>query len=520
MRLQSTRIPARLAVVLLLGGSFTWFVFASSQDTASRKSPPTEFYAHHDHIIGTSLDLLMTAPDEAAAEAAERAILDEIERLRRIFSTYDPQSEISRLNQTSGPMLVSPEMIEVLGHYTIGQERSHGAFSGQLGELVRVWKEAEKSQREPDGATVSRIVHQIRQPGWRIDESTRTVTRLTDQPLNLNSIAKGYIIQKAAAAARAKSPTLQGLLLNLGGDMSVWGKDEAGRSAWPIGVQDPLHPEDNAAPLAQVRLQDRAIATSGGYERYYTINGKRYSHLFDARTGWSAEGVASATVIAKENVTANALATTLCVLAPEEGLRLALATPGVECLLVTKEGKQLRSPGFQAMEIPVAPREVPVALQAKDKKTEPWPEGFQVNFNITIPNVSSNRYRRPYLAIWVEDANAKPFRTITIWGSPSYWKDLPMWWKFARNNQDPLKDVTRATRPPGKYQVVWDGKDDSGTGVPRGMYTFRIEIHREHGKLTRQSGKIMCGNDPAKITLEKNAEIGDTIIEYAKKKAS
>src|SRR5471032_2240388 len=117
-----------------------------------------------------------------------------------------------------------------------------------------------------------------------------------------------------------------------------------------IGVQDPHHPEDNATPLAVVRLANAAIATSGGYERYYTINGQRHSHIFDPRTGRSANGAASATVIARDNVTANALATTLCVLTPEEGLRLVAATPGVECLLVTKDGKQMRSAGFALLE--------------------------------------------------------------------------------------------------------------------------------------------------------------------------
>jgi thiamine biosynthesis lipoprotein len=348
------------------------------------------------------------------------------------------------------------------------------------------------------------------------------VTRLTDVPLNLNSIAKGYIIQKASAAARATIASLQGLLLNLGGDMAAWGTDDAGKKSWTIGVQDPLHPEDNAAPIARVRLQDAAIATSGGYERYYTIAGKRHSHIFDPRTGRSADGAASATVIASDNVTANALATTLCVLTPEEGLQLVAATPGVECLLVTKEGKQLRSDGFQAMEVPFARLAANIAFQNNkdEKKIEAWPEGYQVNFTVTIPTVTVKKYRRPYVAVWVENADAKPVRSITVWGNNTrYWKDLPQWWKFAKNDTDLVKAVTRATRPPGKYSLVWDGKNDNGTALPQGTYTVYIEVHREHGKLVRQTGRIQCGAEPAHITLEKNAETGDTLVEYAKKKA-
>ena len=111
---------------------------------------------HHDHVIGTSLDVWLTAPNEAAAEQAERAILAEIERLRKIFSLYDPDSELSRLNRTRTPMAVSNEMIAVLRQYEIWQARSNGAFNGQLGELVRVWKEAEKQQEGPDNAHLRR----------------------------------------------------------------------------------------------------------------------------------------------------------------------------------------------------------------------------------------------------------------------------------------------------------------------------------------------------------------------------
>src|SRR5262249_11849846 len=136
------------------------------------------------------------------------------------------------------------------------------------------------------------------QPGWGIDDARHTVQRLTDQPLDLNAIAKGYIIQKAAAAARARVRAPQGLLLKLGGGMAAWGKGAAGRKAWTVGVQDPFHPQDNAPPLTLVDLRDRAVATSGGYERYYSVGGKRHSHIFDPRTGRPAEGVASATVVA------------------------------------------------------------------------------------------------------------------------------------------------------------------------------------------------------------------------------
>jgi thiamine biosynthesis lipoprotein len=510
---------SRLAAVLLLCGTFSWIALARDLHVPLQTPAVEEFYYHHDHIIGTSLDVWVVAPDEAAAGACDRAIREEIERLRSIFSTYDAQSEISRLNRSSGPVPASREMIEILRAYEVWQQRSHGAFNGQLGELVRVWRLAEKTSALPDAATLEGIVHKIGQPGWAIDNANHTVTRLTDQPLNLNSIAKGYIIQQAAAAARSKVPSLQGLLLNLGGDMAAWGHDAAGRAQWMIGVQDPFHPEDNAAPLTLLGLHDVAVATSGGYERYVTVAGQRYSHIFDPRTGQPARGIASSTVVARDNVTANALATTLCVLSAEEGLRLVAATPGAECLLVTADGKQVRSPGMKALE-QALPRQ-PVVHAPANAAVDDWPAHYHVNITVTLPTIAdTKKYRRPYVAIWIENADGKAIRTMQVWGnSPKYLKDLPQWWKFAKDDADLVKAVTRATRPPGKYSIVWDGKDDQGKTLPQGMYTIVVEVHREHGKHVRQAGKIDCAAAPAMVTLERNAETEATLVEYAEKKS-
>jgi thiamine biosynthesis lipoprotein ApbE len=260
---------------------------------------------------------------------------------------------------------------------------------------------------------LARIAAEINRPAWSIDDAHQTVTRLTGQPLDLNSIAKGYIIRRAVAAARREVPQLQRLLLNLGGDMFALGRDAAARPAWMVGVQDPLHPEDNAPVLSVLRLQDQAVAVSGGSVRFYTIAGRRYSHLFDPRTGRPASDVAGATAVAPDNVTANALATTLCVLDPVDGLRLVAETPGAECLVVTADGRQLRSPGFHALER--TPRSVRAATDAAGAPAGAWPEGYQMNLTVTLPNIAAGgRYRSPYVVVWAENADGKVVRTIAL----------------------------------------------------------------------------------------------------------
>lgn len=467
-----------------------------------------EFAFHRDHALGTSLDLHVLAPSEAVASEAELVVLAEIERLRQIFSTYDPASEISRINATHAPVAVSPEMAEVLHANESWARKCGGAFSGHAGVLSRVWKEAEKIGSEPSPAVLDRIARDLHQPAWSLDSATGTVTRVTEQELNFNAIAKVYIIDMAVEAVRATLPGVRGMLVNLGGDVFAWGE-------WGVGIQDPFRHFDNAAPLAGLKLANQAVATSGGYERFFTIGGNRYSHIIDPRTGRPAEGVASATVVAADNVTANALSTALCVLTPEEGLKLVASVPGAECLVIAADGKRFASAGLKLFEVVAtqdkkdAPKDAP--------KGEAWPAGFQVTVAIELPKIDAKRYRKPYSAIWIEDDKGTPVRTLAVWGNaPKYLKDLSDWWKFAKGDQALIKAVTKATRGPGKYELAWDGKDDKGNALPQGTYTVRVEVHREFGAHLRQSGKIECLDKTATVKMDKNEETAETVVEFKK----
>lgn len=474
---------------------------------ADAPAVPQEFSFHRDHVLGTSLDLTFVAPDEATAEAAEQTALAEIERLRMVFSTYDANSELSQLNRAREPMAVSADVAAVIAHYGKWHEKTNGALSPQVGELVSVWKEGEKANREPDAVVLKRIVADLAKPGWKFDANTSTVQRLTDQPLNLNAVAKGYIVRKAADAVRKAHPTTTAMLVNLGGDILALGD-----RSWAVGVQDPVDTFDNSPPVAGLKLSNKAIATSGAYQRYYTINGKRYSHIFDPRTGKPAEGVQSATVVANDNETANALATALCVMPVADGLKLIANTTGAGCYVIDAAGKA-HTAGLTVFE-------VFNARASQDKKDEPakgaaWPANFRVTVAVELPAVNAKRYRKPYTAVWVEDDKGKAVRTLAVWGnSPKYLKDLNDWWKIGKGNNDLIKAVTRATRGPGKYDLVWDGKDDKGTALGQGTYTVRVEVHREFGEHLRQSGKIECADKAATEKLPKNAETGETVIEY------
>lgn len=482
--------------------------------SAAPGSPAEEEYtSHHDHVIGTSLDLYVVAPGEKIAEDAEGVVLAEIERLRRILSVFDPASELSRVNASRGTHAISPELFQVLSRYEHWYRRTGGAFAGHVGELTRVWKEAEEADELPPGRLLDRIATDLLTPSWHLDPVARTVRRTTDQPLNCNAIGKIFIAEAAVAAVQRSIPGVSGILMNLGGDVVACGSPPGG-NGWVVGIQSPFRHYDNAAPFTAVRLKNQAIASSGDYQRSYSIRGRRYSHIFDPRTGRPAGQIAGATVVAADGVTANALATAFCVMAPEESLKLSASIPGVDCLLFTRDGRQFRTPGFRLLPVEPSRPLVPVGSTLADAA---WPEGYQVTVALELPKLDAKRYRKPYVAVWVEDSKGKAVRTLGVWGNaPKYLKDLSDWWKVGKNDSDLVKAVAKATRGPGKYDLVWDGKDDKGNPLPQGTYTVRVEVHREFGSHLRQSGKIECKDRAASTKLEKNAETGETVVEFKK----
>ncbi len=480
---------------LLLSGTVGLGVAALASPVPAAVVTAAERAFHYDHICGTSLDVWFTADRDTDAEAR---VLAEVDRLTAVFSLYDPDSELSRLNRSFGTVAVSADLLAVLAHYQEWQTRTAGACNPRVSVFVNMWAYAELTQQLPDAGFLVHLARFIARPDYTLDEARGTATRTAVSSLDLNAIAKGYIVGRLADLLKS-IPGVSAGLVNLGGDMAAFGE------AYTVGVQDPFAPAENATPLGTFALCDAAVATSGGYQRFHTIHGQRYSHLIDPRTGWPATAVASATVIAPTSVTANALATTLGVMGIDEGLRLVSTVAGAECLIVGPDGKQFRSPGFPLRLI---------AVNA-DAPKGAWPDGFQVSVALELPAVNAAKYRRPYVAVWFEDADGKAVRTLTVWGnSPKYTKDLSDWWKFAKEDKALVKATTRATRGPGKYELVWDGKDDGGKAVPAGIYTVRVEVHREHGKHLRQSGKIECGAEKAELKLPKNDETGQTVLTY------
>jgi len=407
-----------------------------------------EHYFQFENMLGTSLDLVIWTPYSRLAESSCRTVLEEIDRLTAILNTRDPSSEISLLENSSGSSSLSNELKEVLAAYDYWERRTRG------GCAIR-----------PAGANT---------------------------PRNVDALGKAYIIDQAVKAAREAWPAIDSLLLNIGGDIVVWGRP------CEISVANPNASYDNAGPIAKIALQNKAVATSGTYARG--------AHLTDARNGQPFKAAVAATVVASDAVSANALATTLCLTEADYGLQLIESTPGAEALRV-QSGVLQRTSGFRRFELPVT-------VQAPASTS--WPSGYQVT--ITLPLTSGRSKHRPYAAVWVENSSGNLVRVLAFWGSNSkYFSDLSSIWSLLKRNMNQIRSVTRATRPAGKYELVWDGLDNEHKPVPPGTYRIVVETNQEKGTYAKQAGTITLSDSPTSITLPATTNFDTVSVQYGPK---
>jgi thiamine biosynthesis lipoprotein ApbE len=485
-----------------------------------------DYAFYHENVLGTSLELGLRADDELAARRAESRVLAEIERLRAIFSTYDPSSELSRLQAApvGTSVEVSPELALVLADSDHWRRATSGAFDPRAEALVRLWREATAQGRAPSDRELGTILSHMAPDAWRVDPSRQHIERLSACPVTLDAIAKGFIVERACAAT--SGPGVRGVLVNLGGDLRA-----AGEPARSIAIAPPRGDSDSAGvvPLAVVEVRDRSVATSGDSRRGLRIGDRWYSHIIDPRTGRPAEAVIQATVIALDGADADALATAFNVMAVEDSLRLADSLPGIACLIVSRDGTIARSRRWSEFDRPATgPAEgggddAPAAAKG-------WGEQFElaINFEINRPPDATKGYRRPYVVIWAEDESGATVRTLVYWVSlggqgPDRWlPDLSRWYrddpgKSLVEKKNMVFTTARPTRPPGKYNYIWDGKDEKGRPLPAGKYTLSIEAARENGTHQLMRKALTLGDEPFVEELKGDVEIKSASLTYRRK---
>lgn len=288
--------------------------------------------------LGTCAQIQVRCQNPTAGQQAVTAARDKIAELETLLSTYRDDSELSRVNREAAatPVPVSPVTIHLIEQALAYSERTRGAFDITVPPLVEIWKTAARNDRLPDPCSIAAALSRTGFQAVKLQpEGTVSFARSGIQ-LNVNAIAKGYIVD--AALEELRRPGIQAALVEIGGEIGCFGENKPG-IPWTIGIQDPFSPDNNdqtsQQPLWSLELKDCAIATSGNYRRYLTIDGKKYSHIIDPRTGYPVKNAPSVTVIAANTTEADALATAVSVLGVAAGIALIESFPQAEVLLVT-----------------------------------------------------------------------------------------------------------------------------------------------------------------------------------------
>ncbi len=266
----------------------------------------------------------MDGIDRLFAECEEEAA-----RCVSLFNKYEPTSELSVMNKSalSWEVEISEDMRAVLEAAFRGNKATDGAFDVTVEPLIRLWKEAGETGRVPEPSALKAVTGRIGMDKIAFDREKGTVRFTNDMvKVDLGGVSKGYIVDRLTELLRERGA--KKCLVNIGGDMRVFG---GGADPFTVGVQDP---RDGNLLIGKMHMEEGAVATSGDYARYVEIGGKRYSHIIDPRTGRPVSHNPSVTILARDAMTADWLATGLSVLGAAEGIETVEKMEGTECLII------------------------------------------------------------------------------------------------------------------------------------------------------------------------------------------
>ncbi len=288
-------------------------------------------------LMGNQFELTVVSDDEAWAEARINEAIAEIRRIEALLTTFDEASQTARINAAAGiePMAVDKEVFALIHRSLKISALTQGAFDITYGSLdKRFWNFDVGMTALPDKELAKQSVRLINWRNVLLNEKAHTVfLKEEGMRIGFGGIGKGYAADKAKEVLQRGG--VQHGVVNASGDLITWGGQPNGKP-WTVGIASP---SQQRLPFSCLDVSNMAVATSGNYEKYAVVNGRKYSHTIDPKTGFPVSGSKSVTIICTSAELADALATPVMVMGVKAGLDLINQLKGIACIIIDDKDK-------------------------------------------------------------------------------------------------------------------------------------------------------------------------------------
>jgi thiamine biosynthesis lipoprotein len=299
------------------------------------------FYGQEIHrktlkLMGSRFDITVVANNEKEGEKYINIAVNEIKRIEKIISSWDKNSQTSIINKNAGikPVKVDLELINLIERSLVISKLTEGAFDISYASMDKIWKFDGSMKEMPPKEKIKASVSKVGYQNIVIDKKNQTVfLKQKGMKIGFGGIGKGFAADKAKALLIAKG--VKAGIINASGDMNTWGKQPNGQD-WEVAITNPLNKK---VSFGIFPISNKAVVTSGDYEKFVLFNNIRYTHIINPKTGYPASGIISATVFAPKAELADALATSIFVMGSSIGINLINQLPNIECIIVSDKGK-------------------------------------------------------------------------------------------------------------------------------------------------------------------------------------
>lgn len=322
-----------------------------------------KIYRKTEILMDTLVTISVVSDSKNDAKKAIDITFSEIEKLEKLSNFFSPDSEVSLINKNAGisPVKVSPDILDIIEKALYVSEKTDGAFDVTIGPVITLYDFHKKIK--PEDSAIKKSLPLVNYKNLIIDKNKSAIfLKKKGMLIDLGGIVKGYAADRAVETLKRQG--INSGLVSVAGDIKAFGLKPDGKP-WNIGIRNPRPVREHISNgsrakdestlggeeddiMATIKLSDMAISTSGDYERYFELNGKRYHHLLDPKTGYPAEGCQSVSIITNSGVFADAFSTAIFILGPERGTKI-LKEMSLDGIIVDSREEVYTTPDIRGM---------------------------------------------------------------------------------------------------------------------------------------------------------------------------